>query len=587
MPSPLSSTSSVPKRGPSFARLSRYVPLLTWLPQYRREDLVGDTMAGIIVAIMLVPQAMAYALLAGLPPQVGLYASILPLMLYAALGTSRTLAVGPVAMISLMVASGIAPLAESGANAIAIALTLALMVGLIQTLMGVIRLGFVVNFLSHAVIVGFTNAAALVIGVSQVKHVLGVQIPRSENFFATLHALRQGLPDTNGPTLTLGLGSLVVLLGFSHLLPGWLERWGVPPGLRIPLSRSGPLLVVIVTTGMAYLWGLDRTAGVAVVGSIPQGLSPLTVPSLNGEWVTQLLPTALTISFVGFMESVAVAKSLASKRRQRIDPNQELIGLGVANIGAAFTGGYPVTGGFSRSVVNFTAGANTGLASLITAVLVAFVVLFFTPLFAFLPQATLAAVILVAVVNLLDFRTLGRLWRIDRGEALALGITFLAVLFLGIEPGILAGFGVSVLFFLGRTSRPHFAEVGRLGDSEHFRNVVRHPVTTSSRVIAIRIDESLYFANTRQLEDYLMGAIARHPEAEFLLLIWSAVNHVDASALETLETLISGLREAGIQVYLSDVKGPVMDQLELAHFVDFLGRDRIFLSAHEAMATLG
>lgn len=360
MPSPLSSTSSVPKRGPSFARLSRYVPLLTWLPQYRREDLVGDTMAGIIVAIMLVPQAMAYALLAGLPPQVGLYASILPLMLYAALGTSRTLAVGPVAMISLMVASGIAPLAESGANAIAIALTLALMVGLIQTLMGVIRLGFVVNFLSHAVIVGFTNAAALVIGVSQVKHVLGVQIPRSENFFATLHALRQGLPDTNGPTLTLGLGSLVVLLGFSHLLPGWLERWGVPPGLRIPLSRSGPLLVVIVTTGMAYLWGLDRTAGVAVVGSIPQGLSPLTVPSLNGEWVTQLLPTALTISFVGFMESVAVAKSLASKRRQRIDPNQELIGLGVANIGAAFTGGYPVTGGFSRSVVNFTAGANTG-----------------------------------------------------------------------------------------------------------------------------------------------------------------------------------------------------------------------------------
>lgn len=568
-------------------RLQQYIPILQWLPQYRREDWVGDVMAGIIVAIMLVPQGMAYALLAGLPPQVGLYASIVPLMLYAALGSSRALAVGPVAMVSLLVASGVGDLAPPGSREyVAIALTLALMVGIIQTLMGVLRTGFLVNFLSHAVIVGFTNAAALVIAASQLKHLLGVKIPRSDNFFETLHFLVQAVPQVNGIVLLLGLGSMATILGFSRLLPQGLERLGVPPGWRVPLSRSGPLVVVVVTTACVAIAHLDTTWGVPVVGSIPQGLPPLSQPPWSVDLLRQLLPTALTLSFVGFMESVAVAKALASKRRQRIDPNQELIGLGMANLGAAFTGGYPVAGGFGRSVVNFTAGANTGLASLITAVLVALVVLFFTPWFAALPQAALAAVILVAVMNLLDWHTLGRLWRVEPSDALALVITFFAVLFVGIEQGIVVGFGASVLFFLWRTSRPHFAEVGRLGDSEHFRNVARHAVATCRQVLAVRIDESLYFANTRQLEDYLLTAIAHHPEATALLLIWSAVNHIDASALETLETLISGFREAGVQVYLSDVKGPVMDQLERARFVDFLGRDRIFLSAHQAMQTL-
>ncbi|MEB3267427.1 MAG: sulfate permease [Leptolyngbya sp.] len=568
-------------------RLQQYIPILQWLPQYRREDWVGDVMAGIIVAIMLVPQGMAYALLAGLPPQVGLYASIVPLMLYAALGSSRALAVGPVAMVSLLVASGVGDLAPPGSREyVAIALTLALMVGIIQTLMGVLRAGFLVNFLSHAVIVGFTNAAALVIAASQLKHLLGVKIPRSDNFFETLHFLVQAVPQVNGIVLLLGLGSMATILGFSRLLPQGLERLGVPPGWRVPLSRSGPLVVVVVTTACVAIAHLDTTWGVPVVGSIPQGLPPLSQPPWSVDLLRQLLPTALTLSFVGFMESVAVAKALASKRRQRIDPNQELIGLGMANLGAAFTGGYPVAGGFGRSVVNFTAGANTGLASLITAVLVALVVVFFTPWFAALPQAALAAVILVAVMNLLDWHTLGRLWRVEPSDALALVITFFAVLFVGIEQGIVVGFGASVLFLLWRTSRPHFAEVGRLGDSEHFRNVARHAVATCRQVLAVRIDESLYFANTRQLEDYLLTAIAHHPEATALLLIWSAVNHIDASALETLETLISGLREAGVQVYLSDVKGPVMDQLERARFVDFLGRDRIFLSAHQAMQTL-
>jgi SulP family sulfate permease len=567
--------------------LKTYIPLLDWLPNYRRDDLVGDVMAGIIVAIMLVPQGMAYAMLAGLPPQIGLYASILPLMLYAVFGTSRALAVGPVAMVSLMVASSVGQFADPGSGEyVAIVLTLALLVGVIQVLMGVVRLGFVVNFLSHSVIVGFTNAAALVIGLSQFKHLLGVKIPRSESFFETIHYLLQALPQTSWVTVLIGLSSIGILLFFNKKLPSILGQAQVPPAWILPLSRSGPLVIVVGTTLLVGLLSLQAEAGVKIVGDIPRGLPPLSTPSYDQTLLRQLMPTALTISFVGFMESIAVAKSLASKRRQRIDANQELIGLGAANLGAAFTGGYPVTGGFSRSVVNFAAGANTALASIITAILIALVVLFFTPLFYYLPQATLAAVILVAVVNLLDFKAFRHLWQIDKADAWAMLITFVAVLTIGIELGIVAGFIASIVFYLWRTSHPHIAEVGRIGDSEHFRNIKRHEVQTSESVLAVRIDENLYFANSRYLEEYLLRAIADHPQAQALLLNWSAINHVDASALETLERLIEGFREAGVEVYLSDVKGPVMDQLKRAHFDQFIGEDHIFLSTHLAMQKL-
>jgi SulP family sulfate permease len=573
---------------PSGISLKRYLPILDWGLHYRSGDLVGDVMAGIIVAIMLVPQGMAYAMLAGLPPQVGLYASILPLMLYAILGTSRALAVGPVAMVSLLVATAAGQLAEPASGEyLAIALAMALMTGIIQVLMGVVRLGFIVNFLSHAVIVGFTNAAALVIGFSQFKHLLGVKIPRTESFFETLHHLFLALPNTNWVTLSLGLASIAVLLFFSKVMPGLLRQKQVPSAWITPISRGGPLLVVVGTTLLVGLLGLHNIAGVAIVGDIPRGLPPLTVPPMELSLWQRLLPMALTISFVGFMESIAVAKSLASKRRQRIDANQELIGLGAANLGAAFTGGYPVTGGFSRSIVNFTAGANTGLASMITAVLIALVVVFFTPLFYYLPQTALAAVILVAVINLLDLSTVRQLWQIERTDALALIITFVAVLAIGIETGIVVGFVASVLFYLWRTSRPHIAEVGRIGETEHFRNINRHQVQTCAGVLAIRIDESLYFANTKYLEDYLIQAVADHPEAHTLLLICSAINHIDGSALETLETLIDGLTEAGVSVYLSEVKGPVMDQLKRAGFIDHIGGPgQVFLSTHQAMQAL-
>ncbi|MEB3288984.1 MAG: solute carrier family 26 protein [Leptolyngbya sp.] len=584
-PTPVASASSPPW----LMHLRRYLPILDWGLNYRSADLVGDLMAGTIVAIVLIPQGMAYAMLAGLPPQVGLYASMVPMVLYTLFGTSRALSVGPVAIDSLLVAVGLAPFAAAGTpEYLSLALLLALMVGLIEISMGVLRLGFVVNFLSYAVIVGFTNAAVLVIGASQFKHLLGVRLPQSEGFAGTVHNLIKAAPDTNGITLLVGLSSIAGLLFFSNVLPKLLKQRGVPAGWITPLSRSGPLVVVGGSILLVAVLGLHDRFGVAVVGDIPRGLPSLSAPPFSMAQAQALLPTAFVISFVAFMEAISVAKSLASKRRQRIDPNQELLGLGAANLGAAFTGGYPITGGVSRSVVNFTAGANTGLSALVTASLIALVVAFFTPLLYSLPLATLAAVIFVAVSKLLDFKSIQRLWRVARMDAVTAVITFWAVLLMDIQTGILVGLVASIAFYLWRTSRPHMAEVGRVGNTEHFRNIKRHEVQTYESVLAIRIDESLYFANTKYLEDYLIQAVANHPKAHALLLICAAINHIDGSALDTLETLIDGLREAGVTVYFSEIKGPVMDQLQRAGFIDRIGGlDRVFLSTHQAMETLG
>lgn len=575
-------------RSAKLISLSHYIPFLDWLLHYQRRDLIGDLLAGVIVAIMLVPQGMAYALLAGLPPQVGLYASILPLILYALFGTSRTLAVGPVAMVSLLVAAGVDQFAQPGSSDyLVLALTLALLVGIIQVMMGVVRLGFLVNFLSHAVISGFTSAAALIIGFSQLKHLLGIKIPQTESFVELLRAIALHLREVNPVTFVLGAIGIGVLVFFNQVLGRILRRRGMAEGIIVPLTRSGPLLIVIVSTLLVSILGLHQWAGVKIVGEIPAGLPPLTLPAFSGTRWQQLFPTALTISFVGFMESIAVAQSLASKRRQKIDANQELIGLGAANLGAAFTGGYPVTGGFSRSVVNFAAGANTGLASIITALLIALTVLFLTPLFYFLPQAILAAIILVAVSGLVDLKTPQAIWRYNKADAASLLITFAAVLLAGIETGIVIGVLVSLVLYLWRTSRPHIAVVGRLGESEHFRNVLRYPVKTYPHVLAIRVDESLYFANTKYLETFLRKAIADHPDLQHLVLICSAINFIDANALETLETLIEEFRDLGIITYLTEVKGPVMDRLKAVGFVEKIGSDRIFLSTHQAMVSLG
>lgn len=574
--------------------LQRRLPVLQWARTYRRADLLGDLMAGLVVAIMLVPQSMAYALLAGLPPTVGLYASILPLIIYGLLGSSRTLAVGPVAIVSLLVASGLGELAEPGSTPyIQLALTLALLVALIQIGMGVVRLGFVVNFMSHPVLNGFTTAAALVIGFSQLKQLLGIAIPRLD-FFELVVYTAVHLPETNPVTLTLGLGGVAILLYFRYGLGKWLlARQRRRPGhsqskrQNFPLTKSGPLLIVLIGTLLVWALRLPETANVAIVGHVPAGLPPLTQPSFNWHDWQSLLPTALAISFVGYMESIAVAKSLASKRRQKVDADQELLALGLANVGAAFTGGYPVTGGFSRSVVNFDAGAVTGMASLITAVFITFTVVFLTPLFYFLPQAILAAIVLVAVAGLVDISAFRHVWHYNKADAAAYIITFFGVLAFDVEIGILIGVATSMLLFIWRTSKPHVAIVGRLGDSEIYRNVLRHPVQSCPHVLAIRIDESLYFANTRYLEDTVLCLVADRPEVHHVVLIGTAVNFIDASALETLQSLNLELRDARVALHLAAIKGPVMDRLQAIGFVNHLGPDHFHLSTHDAMKALG
>ncbi|PLZ99277.1 sodium-independent anion transporter [Fischerella thermalis CCMEE 5268] len=568
-------------------RLSHYLPILDWGLHYRREYLAGDLSAGIIVASLLIPQGMAYALLAGLPPQVGLYASILPQIIYAFLGTSRFISVAPVAVDSLMVAAAVGSLAaENTPEYLGLALLLALMVGLVEILMGVLRLGFLVNFLSQAVISGFISAAAIIIGFSQVKHLLGLKIPQTESFIRLLTYIAQEIAAINWVTFTLGFVSILVLVYFHQKLGKQLQKQGFTEQTITPVTKSAPLLLVIGTSLLVWLLRLDQFAGVKIVGEIPKGLPSVTIPSIDFNHMQALLPAAFAISFVGFMEAFAVGKFLASKRRQKVDANQELIALGAANLSAALSGGYPVTGGLSRSVVNFSANANTPLASMITALMIALTVMLLTPLFYFLPQTCLAAIILVAVSNLLDFGTLKRLWAYNRADAIAWLTSFVAVLATSVEKGILVGAAMSILLHLWRTSRPHIAIVGRVGETEHFRNVLRHNVKTCPHVLAVRVDASLYFVNTKYLEDYLLKAVTDHPEVKHLVLVCSAINFIDGSALETFKDLIVDFKNRGIEFYMSEVKGPVMDQLAKVGFVDELGRDHIFLTTDQAMQTL-
>lgn len=566
--------------------LRQLIPALEWTQAYRKTDLGGDIIAGTIVAIMLVPQGMAYALLAGLPAQVGLYASILPLLLYSLLGSSRTLAVGPVAIVSLLVANTIADVsATHDIEATTVGISLALLSGLALLALGVARLGFMVNFISHSVITGFTSGAAIVIALSQLKSLLGFDIPRG-NVASTIDYVLDHVGDTKLATLAIGVGATLLLLLWPKIILRQTSRTLPISPTHTATAKSAPLLAVLIGTAIVAA-GIPGEATVATVGVIPRGLPSLSIPELHWALWQDLLAPTLVIVFVGFMESVAIAKSLASKRRQKINPNQELIALGAANLGACASGGYPVTGGFSRSVVNFTAGANTPLASVITAGWIVMTIVFLTPLFHDLPRAVLAAIILVAVVPLVDVRAFEKTWRYNKADAAAMIATLLGVLTLGVEPGILLGLALSIVLLLFRTSKPHIAIVGRVGHTEHFRNVQRHSVTTDPSILAVRVDESLYFANTRYLEDYLINAVADAPDINHLVLIMSAVNFVDTSSLESLEALIEEMRDAGITIHLAEVKGPVMDQFARSNLMSQLEPGQVFLSVHDAFTALG
>ena len=559
----------------------RYLPIFTWLPHYHKRLLGADLLAGLIVTVMVIPQSLAYALLAGLPAVVGLYASILPQLLYTFLGTSRTLAVGPVAIIALMTGAALSSVAAPGTpEYLQAALVLSLLSGAILVTMGALKMGFFSNFLSHPVISGFLTASGILIAVSQLGSLLGVS---SSGFTLVerLMTLLPNLPTFNPYTVVIGGGTLLFLVLMRRYSKQSLIKVGLPAALADLMTKAGPVFAVVVTTLAAWHWQLAYEHGVAVVGTIPSGLPALSFPWGDASLWRALLIPAMLISLVGFVESVSMGQMLAAKRRQRISPNQELIGLGAANLAAGFTSGMPVTGGLSRTVINYDAGAQTPAAGAFAALGIALVTMAFTGWLYYLPIATLAATITVSILTLVDIPMLRQTWRYSRSDFAAMAVTILLTLVEGIEAGIIGGVTLSIALFLYRTSRPHSALVGRVPDTEHFRNVERHDVETVSNAALLRIDESLYFANARYLEDTIYNLVASRPELEHVVLICSAVNLIDASALESLDAINARLKDSDVKLHLSEVKGPVMDQLKKSDFLDAL-TGRVFLSTYAA-----
>ena len=561
----------------------RLFPPLGWARDYNRSVLASDTLAAVIVTIMLIPQSLAYALLAGLPAEMGLYASILPLIAYALLGTSRTLSVGPVAVVSLMTATAVGNVAQGGtADYAAAAIVMAMISGLMLLLMGVLRFGFLANFLSHPVVSGFITASGIIIALSQLRHILGIQ-GHGDTLIELGQSLLQDLASWNPVTLATGLAAMVFLFWARKGLQPLLRGMGMSADTAGIAAKAGPVFIILATTWASYL-GDFSSRGVALVGEVPQGLPSLSAPSFDLQLWSELAVSAMLISIIGFVESVSVGKTLAAKRRQRIDPNQELVALGAANMASGVSGGFPVTGGFSRSIVNFDAGAQTPAASIFAAIGIALAALLLTPVLYYLPKATLAATIIVAVSSLMDMDVIRRAWRYSLSDFIAVIMTIAATLLLGVELGVLSGILASILLHLYKTATPHIAVVGAVAGTEHFRNVERHNVITHANIVSLRVD-SLYFANASFLEDTVYRLIADDENLEHLILQCTAVNEIDMSALEALEAVDHRLRELGMTLNLSEVKGPVMDALEKTEFLQHLS-GRVFLTHHQAVQAL-
>lgn len=561
----------------------KWLPALVWTKTYNNSKFTEDLLAAVIVTIMLIPQSLAYALLAGLPAEMGLYASILPLIVYALLGTSRVLSVGPVAVMSLMTAAALGSLGLTPDQYILAALTLALMSGLILLVLGVLKLGFVANFMSHPVVTGFITASALIIALSQVQHLLGISA-QGYTLIDLLPSLWASAPQWNMETVLLGFPTLLWLFWSRNGVSRQLRRWGISRSTAVMSGRVSPVLAVVATTLLAWGFELD-TRGVATVGQVPSGLPSFTMPAFSLEMWRALAGSAVLIATIGFVESISVAQGLAAKRRERVDPDQELIGLGAANVATSFFGGFPVAGGFSRSVVNFDAGAATPAAGLFSALLMAVATLVFVPLLVYLPKATLAATIIAAVWSLVDLSILKRAWQYSKADFLAVLVTIVLTLLAGVEIGVAAGVLVSLIVHLYKTSRPHVAVVGELPGTEHFRSAARHTVETHETILSIRIDESLYFANTRYLEDIIYGLVSERPRLKHVILMCTAVNEIDMSALESVLAMNETLGELDIKLHLSEVKGPVMDRLERGDFLSKLNGN-VYLSQHQAVEAL-
>ncbi len=569
------------------SKLAEWFPILDWGRRYDRCTFVADLTAAAIVTLLLIPQSLALAMLAGMPAETGLYASMLPVVVYALMGSSNQLAVGPTALRSVMSASAVGVVVVGGgADFIETSAILALMCGGIMLIMGALRMGFVASFLSHPVLTGFITAAGILITASQLKYLLGVPL-KADNIPQLIGSARELSTGPHGLTVSIGLGALLVLWATRRWLKTLLRKVGLSTGLTDLLSKAAPLFILIAFIVLSWALQLN-TQGVSVVGDIPKGLPPLTLP----HWTERTLPLvqtllvpAILISLVGFIESVSVSQSMAAKRRERIDPSAELRGLGAANIAAGLTGAFSVGGSFSRSVVSSDADARTPAYGIFTAVILAITALFFTPALFHLPQAVLAATIIVAVNSLLDFRSFASTWRYSRLDFIAMALTFVVTLMMDIVSGLATGAIASIVLHLWRSSRPHIAEVGLIPGTEHYRNVLRHEVLTTPGVMGLRVDESLYFANARYLEDYIAAQVARNTEVHDVVLQCTAVNDIDASALESLKTINDRLKEAGVRLHLSEVKGPVMDRLQKSDLLQALSGE-VYLTHHQAMAAM-
>lgn len=563
----------------------KLLPIFAWLKTYNRLDFQDDLFAGTLTAIILVPQGIAYAMLAGLPAQMGLYASILPAIVYACLGTSRTLSVGPVAIAAIMVANVLnLPEVRQLGDPAQIALIVGAESGLIMLLMAATGMGSLVNFISHPVLDGFTSGAAILIIVSQIPPLAGLGQFSCGMDAACYQVYLSGYKPA---TLGLGISALLVLIFFNKPLNALLKHARLPLPLVTALGKFGPLVVVIGATELVLNYNLPEHYGLAVVGAIPTGLPPLKANFFELEKWRILLPDAAFIGLIAYVESVAIAKVTANLRGEKIHPQQELIALGAANLAAAFTGGMPVAGGFSRTMVHFSAGARTQMAMIIAAILLSFAVVFFGEWFSQIPKTVLAAIIIIAVHRLVRFRHIVHTWNYDRGDGIAEIVTLLGVLILGIDQGIALGIVLTIGSQLRKASHPHIAVVGRVPKTEHYRNVNRHSVETWHHLLLVRIDESLTFANINFVEDYLIDELNRRPDIRHVVLIFTSVNDIDATALEALEGINARIKMTGRTLNIAEAKGPVMDKLHKTNFLQLLSPGRVFFRTEDAVKTLG
>jgi SulP family sulfate permease len=566
-------------------RLTDFLPIFGWIKTYSRNDFQGDVFASAITAILLVPQGIAYALLAGVPPQLGLYASILPPMLYVLFGTSRTLSVGPVSIAAVMIASALnSPEISALQQPVQSAVILAAETGMIMLLMALLRLGGLVNFISHPVLTGFTSGASILIVFSQLPPLLGL-----EKFACTnsLGCYTDTLRTTNYATLLTGLGALALLILSGKPLIGLLKKTALKPAWITAVSKCGPLLTVALGAAAVNMFALDSLHQVATIGKIPAGLPKLRLDAIDYTHWRLLLPYAALIALIAYVESVAIAKAIANLKGEKIQPNNELLGLGAANIASALSGGMAVAGGFSRTMVNFSAGARTQMAMLMAAVFVALALMFFSPHFAAIPKTVLAAIILVAITPLIRLKNIVDTWRYDASDGIAEGVTLLGVLALGIEEGITLGIVLTLISYLRITSHPHIAVVGRIQGTEHFRNIKRHEVKTWRHLLLLRIDENLTFANVNYVEEFIADQLHRQPDIRHVVLIFASVSYIDSTALEVIKGLNDTLKNLNITLHLSEAKGPVLDKLQKTDFLRHLKPGKVFFRTQDAVNELG